>query len=149
MFSPSVDLMSTTALDLHACATARAAELPGATLTHPFGPDWDVFKVRGKVFLLLTAVTGSQQAILKVDPLDGEALRSEYSFISPGYHMNKRHWVSVHPNPKLTPQLLAELVTDSYRLVVEKLPRSQRSIDPSTFGEGCRRKHLRTQVPDS
>lgn len=103
-------------------------------LTHPFGPDWDVFKVRGKVFLLLTAVTGSQQAILKVEPLDGEALRREYSFIAPGYHMNKRHWVSVYPDAILTPQLLAELVTDSYRLVVEKLPRSQRPIDPSTFG---------------
>lgn len=141
--------MSTAALDLHACATARAAELPGAALTHPFGPDWDVFKVRGKVFLLLTAVTGSQQAILKVDPLDGEALRSEYSFITPGYHMNKRHWISVCPDANLTPQLLAELVTDSYRLVVEKLPRSQRPIDPAAFGEGCRRKHLRTQVPDS
>lgn len=122
------------ALDLHSSATAHAMELPGATLTHPFGPDWDVFKVRGKVFLLLTAVTGRQQAILKADPLDAEALRSEHSFITPGYHMNKRHWVSVHPDPTLTPKLLTELVTDSYRLVVEKLPRSQRPIDPSTFG---------------
>ncbi len=90
--------------------------------------------MRGKVFLLLTAVTGRQQAILKADPLDAEALRNEHSFITPGYHMNKRHWVSVHPDPTLTPKLLTELVTDSYRLVVEKLPRSQRPIDPSTFG---------------
>ncbi|ACP32226.1 hypothetical protein cauri_0629 [Corynebacterium aurimucosum ATCC 700975] len=134
MFSPSVDLMNTAVLDLHACATDRAMELPGAALTHPFGPDWDVFKVRGKVFLLLTAVTGKHQAILKAEPLDAEALRSEHSFITPGYHMNKRHWVSVHPDPQLTSELLAELVTDSYRLVVEKLPRSQRPIDPSTFG---------------
>ena len=50
------------------------------------------------------------------------------------YHMNKRHRVSVHPELKLTAQLLTELVTDSYRLVVEKLPRSQRPINPSDFG---------------
>lgn len=121
-------------LDLHTCTTARAFELPGATLTHPFGPDWEVFKVRDKVFLLLTAVTGSQQAILKAEPLDAEALRSEHAFITPGYHMNKRHWVSVHPDPHLTTELVHELVTDSYRLVLEKLPRSQRPINPSDFG---------------
>ena len=139
VFSPSLGYMNSRlkgrgSLGLHSSATDRAMELPGATLTHPFGPDWDVFKVHGKVFLLLTAVTGRQQAILKADPLDAEALRSEYSFITPGYHMNKRHWVSVHPDPTLTPKLLTELVTDSYRLVVEKLPRSQRHIDTSTFG---------------
>ena len=134
MFSPTLVHMKSSPLDLHACASARAAELPGATMTHPFGPDWDVFKVRGKVFLLLTAATGRPQAILKAEPLDAEALRSEHAFITPGYHMNKRHWVSVHPDPRLTPQLLTELVTDSYRLVVEKLPRSQRPINPSDFG---------------
>ncbi|HEV8557615.1 MAG TPA: MmcQ/YjbR family DNA-binding protein, partial [Actinophytocola sp.] len=35
-----------------------AEELPGAQLEHPFGPDWEVFKVRGKVFMLMTEVPG-------------------------------------------------------------------------------------------
>lgn len=37
---------------------ARAEELPSAELTHPFGPDWEVYKVRDRVFMLPTAVSG-------------------------------------------------------------------------------------------
>lgn len=29
---------------LHKLAAARAEELPGAELTHPFGPDWEVIR---------------------------------------------------------------------------------------------------------
>ena len=29
-----------------------ALELPAAEITHPFGPEWDVFKVAGKMFML-------------------------------------------------------------------------------------------------
>lgn len=45
--------------------------------------------------------------------------------------MNKRHWISLTPGPSLDEELVRELVTESYLLVVEKLPRSQRPIDPS------------------
>lgn len=40
--------------ELQQRARARVEELPGASLEYPFGPDWDVFKVRGKVFMLMT-----------------------------------------------------------------------------------------------
>ena len=114
-------------------ARQRAEEMLGSQVQHPFGPDWEVFKVRDKIFLLLTAVTGQQQMIIKAEPEDCQALQQQYSFIAPGYHMNKRHWVSVYPHAELHQQLIEELVTDSYRLVVEKLPRGQRPIDAS-FG---------------
>jgi predicted DNA-binding protein (MmcQ/YjbR family) len=39
-------------------AAARTDELPGASLSHPFGAEWDVWKVRDKVFMLQTEVTG-------------------------------------------------------------------------------------------
>lgn len=45
--------------------------------------------------------------------------------------MNKRHWISLTPGPSLNEDLVRELVTESYLLVVEKLPRAQRPIDPS------------------
>ena len=35
-----------------AAAAARADELPGSERENPFGPEWDVYKVRGRVFLL-------------------------------------------------------------------------------------------------
>jgi len=118
---------------LYTVARQRAEEMLGSQVQHPFGPDWEVFKVRDKIFLLLTAVTGQQQMIIKAEPEDCQALQQQYSFIAPGYHMNKRHWVSVYPHAELHQQLIEELVTDSYRLVVEKLPRAQRPIDTS-FG---------------
>ena len=117
---------------LYTVARQRAEEMLGSQVQHPFGPDWEVFKVRDKIFLLLTAVTGQQQMIIKAEPEDCQALQQQYPFIAPGYHMNKRHWVSVYPHAELHQQLIEELVTDSYRLVVEKLPRGQRPIDPSS-----------------
>ena len=117
---------------IYTVARQRAEEMLGSQIQHPFGPDWEVFKVRGKIFLLLTAVTGQQQMIIKAEPEDCQALQQQYPFIAPGYHMNKKHWVSVYPHAELHQQLIEELVTDSYRLVVEKLPRAQRPIDSSS-----------------
>ncbi|WSQ15910.1 hypothetical protein OG604_48825 [Streptomyces sp. NBC_01231] len=35
-----------------------------------------------------------------------------------------------------TEELVRELVTDSYRLVVAHLPRAERPVDPHTYGTG-------------
>lgn len=75
-------------------ARERAHELPGAGLEHPFGPDWEVFKVRDKVFMLLTDITGEPIVIVKAAPEDGNALREQHKDITPGYHMNKQHWIT-------------------------------------------------------
>ncbi|WP_172653053.1 MmcQ/YjbR family DNA-binding protein [Rhodococcus opacus] len=115
-------------------AKSRADELPGANLEHPFGPDWEVYKVRGKVFMLLTAVTGEPIVIIKAAPADGEALRSAHADITTGYHMNKRHWITLSPGESIDEALVDELVTESYLLVVENLPRTERPVDPKTFG---------------
>lgn len=115
-------------------ARERVEELPGAELEHPFGPDWDVYKVRDKVFMLLTEITGEPIVIVKAAPEDGKALREQHEDITPGYHMNKQHWVTLHPGGNLPEQLVEDLVTESYLLVVENLPRAKRPVDPATFG---------------
>lgn len=120
--------------ELQESASARTAELPGAVLEHPFGPDWEVFKVRDKVFMLMTETTGEPIVILKADPQDSTALQEQHAYITPGYHMNKKHWITVNPSSDLPRQLLDDLVTDSYLLVVEKLPRAKQPVDPATFG---------------
>lgn len=121
--------------ELQERAAARTEELPGSELTHPFGEDWDVWKVRGKVFMLQTGITGEPIVILKAAPADGEALRQAYAQIVPGYHMNKRHWISVRPGTGVDAELLDDLVTESYLLVVEGLARRERPVDPQTFGQ--------------
>ena len=115
-------------------ARERAQELPGAGLEHPFGPEWEVFKVRDKVFMLLTAITGEPIVIVKAAPEDGTALREQHEDITPGYHMNKQHWITLHPGGNLRKQLVDDLVTESYLLVVEGLPHTERPVDPATFG---------------
>jgi predicted DNA-binding protein (MmcQ/YjbR family) len=123
---------------LHQTAADCAEELPGTTLEHPFGDHWEVFKVRGKVFMLMTEVPGRPVVILKADPGEAQALREQYSHISPGYHMNKKHWITVEGGNGIDKELVRELVTDSYRLVVTHLPKAERPVDPHTYGSRTR-----------
>ncbi|WP_022871320.1 MmcQ/YjbR family DNA-binding protein [Yaniella halotolerans] len=117
-------------------ARDRAGELPHTTMGYPFGPDHEVYKIRGKVFMLLTDVTGEPIVTLKSSPEEATALRDAYEEISPGYHMNKRHWITVSPGKALDKELINDLVTESYLLVIEKnLPQYQHPVDPRTFGQ--------------
>ena len=43
--------------------------------------------------------------------------------VLPGYHMNKKHWNTVHCEAGLSKKLLQELIDHSYDLVVESLPK--------------------------
>jgi predicted DNA-binding protein (MmcQ/YjbR family) len=118
--------------------------LPGATLTHPFGDDVDVWKVAagpegggGKMFCLIgAAVTGDPggRMTLKVDPPIGAALVAEHDAISPGYHTDKRHWITVLLDDSLADDLVRELIEDAYDLVVHALPARKRfEVDPDRF----------------
>jgi len=123
---------------LQKTAADCAEELPGAQLEHPFGPDWEVFKVRGKVFLLMTEVPGRPVVILKADPGEALALRERNSHITPGYHMNKKHWITLEAGEDVDETLVEELVTDSYLLVVSQLPKAEQPVAPHTYGSGTR-----------
>ena len=61
----------------------------------PYGPDCVVFEVGGKQFCLVSLSGEHDFYNLKVDPALGEALRHRFEGVTPGWHMNKRHWVSV------------------------------------------------------
>lgn len=113
---------------LQKAASNYAEKLPGSSLVHPFGPEWEVFKVRDKVFMLMTQVTGEPMVILKSLPEEAAALRHEFVEITPGYHMNKKHWITIRGGSTIGKRLVQELVTDSYRLVVAALPKSQQPI---------------------
>ncbi|GAA2355205.1 hypothetical protein SVIO_108770 [Streptomyces violaceusniger] len=57
--------------------------LPGTDLEHRFGPDWRLYKVRGKVFILMTEMPGRPVVILKAGPDDAAALREQYADVIP------------------------------------------------------------------
>jgi predicted DNA-binding protein (MmcQ/YjbR family) len=63
---------------------------------------------------------------IKCDPEESEQLRDNYEGIRPGYHMNKKHWISIYFNQDVPDSKILELVTKSYDLVVKGLTKSQR-----------------------
>jgi predicted DNA-binding protein (MmcQ/YjbR family) len=113
-------------------AEETAKRLHSASWEHPFGPDWEVFKVGGKVFLLTTQVPGRAVITVKCEPDIAAELVQTHISISPGYHMNKRHWVSAWPGDDVDEDLVRDLVNNSYRLVVSSLPRA-RQPSPARF----------------
>jgi len=92
-------------------------ELSGAEETFPFGPETSVFKVRGKMFALAALKREPLKVSVKCEPELGIELRGTYDEIEPGYHLNKRHWLTVTCGGEATDELVRELVAGSYELV--------------------------------
>jgi len=86
----------------------------------PFGPDVLVFKVGGKIFLLLSLNDEPLQFNVKCDPEVAIELREEYSCVLPGYHMNKKHWNTIVVDGSVSSKLLKEWIDHSYDLVAKK-----------------------------
>ena len=99
---------------------------PGAVETYPFGPDAMVAKVAGKMFALFSEGEEPPRVSLKVDPEEGDLLRGAHPTIVPGYHLNKRHWITAPIDGSVPLDLLTSLVDDSYDLVVASLPKAKR-----------------------
>ena len=99
----------------------------GAKETFPFNPETSVFKVGGKMFALSRFGEESLRVSLKCEPRLAEALREAHPAVTPGYHLNKRHWNTVTLDGSLSDNAVEEMIEDSYDLVVSKLPRAKRS----------------------
>lgn len=101
----------------------------------PFGPDTLVFKVAGKVFLLVGLDQVDQLSFnVKCDPEYAVELREKYEqTVLPGYHMNKKHWNTVFANRELADDILFKLIDHSYQLVFQSLPkRMKEEIDSAS-----------------
>jgi predicted DNA-binding protein (MmcQ/YjbR family) len=99
--------------------------LKGTTEEFPFGEETLVFKVIGKMFAL-TDLENFSSINLKVDPETGVELREKYDAVKPGYHMNKKHWITVEMDGSVADRLILQWITDSYELVAGSLTKSQK-----------------------
>jgi predicted DNA-binding protein (MmcQ/YjbR family) len=99
--------------------------MPGAIEDFPFVPGVSVFKVGGKMFALTALAAEPLTVSVKCDPVLAESLRDSYRSIVPGYHLNKRHWVTVTINDDAHDDMVRDLVQDSYDLV-RPAPRGRR-----------------------
>ncbi|MHB1173045.1 MAG: MmcQ/YjbR family DNA-binding protein [Lacisediminihabitans sp.] len=99
--------------------------LPQAIETFPFDDETSVFKTSGndKIFALAALANEPLTVSLKCDPQDSLALQTEYAQIAPGYHLNKKHWVTIVLDGEVPDDLVEQLLRDSHALVRPKVPR--------------------------
>jgi predicted DNA-binding protein (MmcQ/YjbR family) len=92
----------------------------------PFGEGALVFKVNGKMFLLLLLDDHPLAMNLKCDPELAIELRERYESVRPGYHMNKKLWNTVVLDGSIPFQEIRKMIDHSYEQVVRGLKRSVR-----------------------
>ena len=99
--------------------------LPDVSVDQPFGPGYEVFRIHRKMFAMLmfnARVSEHPIVNLKTDPDELPLLIDNYDWILPGYHMNKKHWVTVELRPGGDVEFVEGLIEDSYDNVVLGLP---------------------------
>lgn len=118
-------------------ASSYCRSRPAATREYSFGPNVEVFKVKGKMFGLL-ATTGTKGKELgpqyancaflnlKCDPDEAFMLRDIFPEVLPAYHMSKKHWISVVLVASMPRGEIERLIDRSYGLVVKGLKKTDR-----------------------
>jgi predicted DNA-binding protein (MmcQ/YjbR family) len=99
--------------------------MKGVTEEFPFGENTLVYKVMGKMFAL-TDLETFESINLKCDPESGAQLREEYTSVLPGYHMNKKHWITVLMDGSISDKLVKQWTDQSYQLVAASLTKSKK-----------------------
>ncbi len=103
---------------------------PEAQLCYPFDPDVMVFKVKNKMFALISQNGGKNpnqlpQMNLKCDPDQAQELRDVFEAVKPGYHMNKRHWNTIILDGTIPSSEIERMIDHSYTLVVKGLRKAE------------------------
>jgi predicted DNA-binding protein (MmcQ/YjbR family) len=101
----------------------------GTEACFPFDQSTLVFKVFGKMFALVD-IDSFDGINLKCDPERSLELRERYMAIEGGFHMNHKHWNTIHFNQDVSDLLLFELIDHSYLLVYQGLPKKIRDENP-------------------
>ena len=106
--------------------------LTGAREEFPFSPQVSVFKTAGKIFALSALSEEPLCVSVKCDPDLGAQLRLSYPSIVPGYHLNKRHWLTITIDDSIPEHLVVDLVEGSHELVAaSRRRRTMRKRDGS------------------
>jgi predicted DNA-binding protein (MmcQ/YjbR family) len=100
---------------------------PSAEASSPFGPGVIVYKIAGKMFAIVSDDAVDVRFTLKCDPMLAEVLRGEYAAITPGYHTDKRHWITIRQDAALPDDEIERLIGHAYDLVRGKLTRAARA----------------------
>lgn len=91
--------------------------------------NWIRYQIGGKMFaaICLGEEDEPYYITLKLEPEEGNFLRTQYEDIVPGYYMNKIHWNSIKPDGQVPDDLLKDLLDKSYTLVFQGLSRKKQN----------------------
>jgi predicted DNA-binding protein (MmcQ/YjbR family) len=97
-------------------------QLGDAVVDYPFGEGWTVLRhpANRRCFAYFFERQGIPAVNLKCDPMEAEFLRSVYSGVQPGYHMNKRHWNTVLLDGSVPENEVQSMIAQSFRLTGPK-----------------------------
>lgn len=99
----------------------------GAYLDHPFGPEFDVVKVRGKIFAQLFDLKGIPMLTVNGDAVTNDFWRVRYpTAVKRGWHcppMSQPYFNTIDLSGQVPEDELLSMVDLSYRYVVGKLPK--------------------------
>lgn len=103
--------------------------MKGVTEKLPFSEDryasLVVYYIGDKWFAV-TDIDDSEYCNLKCDPDYSLELQDRYNGVVPGWHMNKRHWISVYYNSDVPNEVFKQLIENSYKLVFKSLTKKKR-----------------------
>jgi predicted DNA-binding protein (MmcQ/YjbR family) len=99
---------------------------PGTTEDMPFDETTLVFKVMGKMFAL-TDLEEDLAVNLKASPDEIPRLIEQYEAVGPGYHMNKKHWITVSIDGSIPLETIQSWIDTSYNLVTNNLTKKEKA----------------------
>ncbi len=117
-----------------------ALALPGVKEDLPFGPDYLVFRLCGKIFACIH-FERPQLCTLKCDADRAVDLRDRYSSIVPAWHWNKRQWNDVRFDADVSDAEILALLRHAYDEVRRSLPKKTLYNFPD-LPPGFRHRHI-------
>lgn len=109
------------------CLSFEGAQekMPFSKATSEYDRNLLVFYVSDKWFCFVN-VDVFDFCDIKCNPGEAEELTEKYQGVKPGYHMNKKHWISVYFHRDIPDDEIKSLVRRSYEAVVASLPKKKR-----------------------
>lgn len=100
-----------------------ALSFPTVEESFPFDDSTLVFKVEGKMFLVIPLEAETPLIIVKCDSEKAQDLRAKYEAVKPAWHFNKLYWNMIELNSDMGKDELKRWIRHSFSEVVKKLPK--------------------------
>lgn len=108
---------------------------PFATEDMPFGPEYVVFRIGGKIFCCVALVLGNVIQ-LKWNPDEFDEVIDKYQYVRKAWHWHKRHIIQFDLYETTIPGSVAEnLIDRAYSYVKGRLPKKIQNQLNSDFTE--------------